>query len=53
MGAGSEFSFVETDGMFGIRADTIAPIPLPAGGVLLMSALGGLVFAKRRRKNAA
>ncbi len=53
LGAGSEFSFVETDGMLGIRADTIAPIPLPAGGVLLMSALGGLALAKRRRKGAA
>ncbi|WP_371056002.1 VPLPA-CTERM sorting domain-containing protein [Rhodosalinus sp. K401] len=29
---------------------TMAPIPLPAGGVLLLGALGGLAVARRRRK---
>lgn len=29
---------------------TVAPVPLPAAGVLLIGALGGLGFAARRRK---
>ncbi len=29
---------------------TVAPVPLPAGGVLLLGALGGLAVARRRRK---
>lgn len=29
---------------------TVAPIPLPAGGVLLLTAVGGLAIAQRRRK---
>lgn len=30
--------------------DYVAPIPLPAGGILLLTALGGLGVAARRRK---
>lgn len=30
----------------------IAPVPLPAGGVLLLTALAGIGIAKRRRKSA-
>lgn len=36
----SHLSFYDTDP---------APIPLPAGGLLLLSALGGLVIARRRK----
>lgn len=32
--------------------NTIAPVPLPAGGLLLISALAGLGIASRRRKKA-
>ena len=31
---------------------TVSPVPLPAAGVLLLAALGGLGFAGRRRKSA-
>ncbi|MDO5613043.1 MAG: VPLPA-CTERM sorting domain-containing protein [Paracoccus sp. (in: a-proteobacteria)] len=31
---------------------TIAPIPLPAGGVLLLTALGGLAIARKRKQDA-
>ena len=31
---------------------TLAPVPLPAGGLLLLTALGGLAVARRRRKAA-
>lgn len=31
----------------------VAPVPLPAGGLLLMGALGGLGLVKRRRRKAA
>ena len=36
----------------GIEFSDIAPIPLPAGGLLLAGALGGLGFAARRRRRA-
>lgn len=31
------------------RTASVAPIPLPAAGILLMTALGGLVLARRRK----
>jgi len=34
----------------GLSFEHVAPIPLPAGGVLLLTALGGLGIAARRRK---
>ena len=30
---------------------TVSPVPLPAGGLLLISALGGIAVARRRRKS--
>lgn len=35
---------------FALAGIALAPIPLPAGGVLLLTALGGLGLAARRRK---
>jgi hypothetical protein len=37
---------------FYIGAATVAPIPVPAAGLLLLTALGGLGVARRRRKAA-
>lgn len=39
----------ETGG-YDIDAVRISPIPLPAGGVLLLTALGGLAIARRRKQ---
>lgn len=36
-------------GGFDIDSVRVAPIPLPAGGVLLLTALGGLAVARRKR----
>ena len=33
-------------------SSTTTPVPVPAAGLLLTTALGGLAFARRRRKNA-
>lgn len=33
----------------GLSFEYVAPIPLPAGGVLLLTALGGLALARRRK----
>lgn len=33
----------------GLSFEHVAPIPLPAGGVLLLTALGGLALARRRK----
>lgn len=34
-----------------IRIQQVAAVPVPAGGILLLSALGGLIAARRRRKS--
>jgi hypothetical protein len=33
-----------------VRADDVAPIPLPASGLLLLGGMGGLTFLRRRQK---
>jgi len=38
---------------FGVTASSIAPIPLPAAGWLLLTAFGGLGLAAHRRRKAA
>ena len=37
---------------FYIEAATVAPVPVPAAGLLLLTALGGLGVMRRRRKSA-
>ena len=41
-----------SDKLFSATPDVPAPIPLPAAGLLLVGALGGLGIAARRRKDA-
>lgn len=38
---------------FYIASITVSAVPLPAGGLLLLTALGGMAVARRRRKKAA
>ncbi len=40
-----------SDKLFSATPDVPAPVPLPAGGLLLLAALGGLGIAARRRKD--
>ncbi len=40
-------------GGFDIDSIRVAPVPLPAAGVMLLTALGGMAFMRRRRKNDA
>ena len=56
---GSVFDFeyipvagTSTVNQFYIGAATVAPVPVPAAGLLLLTALGGLGVARRRRKAA-
>ena len=57
LAAGTYSIFVSGDGggglpaSFGVRVDTAA-VPVPAGGLLLLAALGGLGLLRRRNKAA-
>ncbi len=46
---GGRFAFAIDDFRFTTQPGTLSPVPLPAGGVLLLAALGGLAAARRRR----
>ncbi|WP_126975994.1 VPLPA-CTERM sorting domain-containing protein [Frigidibacter oleivorans] len=58
--AGDSFGFylLSTDGDYGAAlatvsgSVTVAPVPLPAGGLLLVGALGGLALLRRRGRAA-
>jgi hypothetical protein len=53
---GESFTFAYTLAQPGTSASfsfDVAPIPLPAAGWMLLSALGGTAFLSRRRKKAA
>lgn len=43
VGAGDNFSLD-----YHVTLDVVAPIPLPAGGILLLTALAGMVFVRRK-----
>lgn len=50
--SGSNVVCCGNDGLYGVYRDTTAPVPLPAGGLLLIGALGGLgSLARRQRRN--
>ena len=60
-GGSGEFKLYLSDESFGLKGEkygatvkgkivyTVAAVPLPAGGVLLLTALGGLALARRRK----
>ena len=48
-------SFLESRGQGAARKQnlvTVSPVPLPASGIMLIAAVGGLVAARKRRKSA-
>jgi hypothetical protein len=51
-GIGHSIQFGGTAGLAGFDNITVAPIPVPAAGWLMMSALGGLGLARRNKKKA-
>lgn len=57
--AGHNWGFytVATDGIFGsstgVALGNVSPVPLPAGGLLLLGALGGVAALRRRKAMAA
>lgn len=54
-GSGSFWSFEvgsDPSSQFYISSITVAVVPLPAGGLMLLTALGGIAVAKRRWKKA-
>ncbi|WP_425038272.1 VPLPA-CTERM sorting domain-containing protein [Primorskyibacter sp. S187A] len=42
-------SYLSIDGIALTPKDVTAPVPLPAGGMLLLTALGGIAIARRRK----
>lgn len=51
-GVAHSIEFSNTVGVAGFDNISIAPVPVPAAGWLMMSALGGLGLARRNKKNA-
>jgi hypothetical protein len=48
-------TFLESQGQGAARKQnlvTVSPVPLPASGIMLIAAVGGLVAARKRRKSA-
>ncbi len=48
-------TFLESEGEGAARKQnlvTVSPVPLPASGIMLIAAVGGLVAARKRRKSA-
>ena len=51
--SGSLFAIAApTNASWVLRSVTVSPVPLPAGGLLLLTGLGGLLFARRMKKRA-
>lgn len=48
----SVFDFTYSGSQFYLASATVAPVPLPAAGLLLFGALGGLAAIARRRRRA-
>lgn len=45
-------SFVQSGGSFNVTVGPIAPVPLPAGGLLLISGLGAIALVRRKKSVA-
>lgn len=50
---GIRFSSLDYSFEFSNFTTTPAPVPLPAGGALMLTAVGGLALARKRRRKAA
>jgi len=55
LGSAEQIDFLSNPGAFSLATITIsevAPIPLPASALLLLSGLGGIAVSRRRRRKA-